>query len=162
MNEENTSSTSENETLDPLAESELLTEILRSFVLHPGDVRVEEKAGDNSTMLTIHINPDDIGIVIGRDHSTITALRHLFGKIAAANEIKCFIHIAGEDAFINRPRNNFNERPRYNNNNNNNRGNFNNRSNGGDFNSSNNNGSNGYGDSNNRGPRVVRTRRPAR
>jgi predicted RNA-binding protein YlqC (UPF0109 family) len=158
MNEENIPS----EIIDPLAESELLTEILRSFVLHPNDVRVEEKTGDKSSMLTIHINPDDIGIVIGRDHSTITALRHLFGKIAAANEIKTFIHIAGEDAFTNRPRNNFNnDRPHYNNNNNNNNNNSNGNRVPNNHGNSNGYNSNNYG-SNERGPRVVRTRRPVR
>lgn len=82
--------------LDPLTDVDLLTEILRAFVLHPTDMRVEEKLENNENTLTIHVHPDDISVVIGRDHSTINALRHIFSRVAVANNMRAYVNIEGE------------------------------------------------------------------
>jgi len=81
---------------DPLADAELLTELIRAFVPHPQDVRIEERNDGQICTLIIHINPGDVGVVVGRDHSTIYALRHIFSRVAAANGIRTYLHIAGE------------------------------------------------------------------
>jgi predicted RNA-binding protein YlqC (UPF0109 family) len=101
MNEptDNTADTStHNQEMDPLTDSDLLTEILRAFVTRPEEIRVEESRQDNCTNLTIHVSQDDVGVVIGRDHSTIQALRHIFSRVAVANNSRTYVHIAGEVA----------------------------------------------------------------
>jgi len=102
--------------MDPLTDADLLTEILRAFVTCPLDIRVEEnRDNDNhSSTLMIHVNPKDVGIVIGRDHSTIQAIRHIFSRVAVANQSRTYVHIAGEaEAQQNFRPNNRQNRPDY-------------------------------------------------
>jgi len=59
--------------------------VVKSVVNHPEDVKVERTVDERGVLLTLHINPEDMGYVIGRDGQTARALRILL-KIVGAKE----------------------------------------------------------------------------
>ena len=77
----------------PLAEEDLLLEVVRSVVRHPERVTIHTTHGREITVMTITVDPDDISHVIGRDHRTISALRHLLAKSAAMNGRKAIVNL---------------------------------------------------------------------
>jgi predicted RNA-binding protein YlqC (UPF0109 family) len=79
---------------DPLADDELLLEIVRALVDCPEKVRIEETKGNESSMLLVHCAPEDRGKVIGKQGTTMNALRVIFGRIAAADGKKTYIQVA--------------------------------------------------------------------
>jgi len=56
---------------------DLLVEIAKSLVDHPDDVDVTEIEGEQTTVLELRVNNDDLGKVIGRQGRTARALRTL-------------------------------------------------------------------------------------
>lgn len=65
----------------------LLEFLVSSIVQNPKEINITEESEDNSVTLTIHANPEDIKIVIGKGGKTIKALRELV-KIKAIREKK--------------------------------------------------------------------------
>lgn len=51
--------------------------LVRGIVAHPDDVRVELVTGRRGRFVEVHVNPEDLGKVIGRNGRTATALRTL-------------------------------------------------------------------------------------
>ena len=59
---------------------ELLEHIVKSIVNHPEDVSVEEKESvdfPGLTILTINVNEEDKGVIIGRKGRTINSIRDI-------------------------------------------------------------------------------------
>lgn len=59
--------------------------LLNHLVDHPEDVVVEEVSEEGKTILTAHINPEDMGKVIGKSGRIIRAIRDLVKLVAAKN-----------------------------------------------------------------------------
>jgi predicted RNA-binding protein YlqC (UPF0109 family) len=57
--------------------------ILKSIVDHPDDVSVDEDVSEDKTTLTIHVNSEDMGKVIGKSGRIIRAIRDLIKLMAA-------------------------------------------------------------------------------
>ncbi len=55
--------------------------LVRGIVSHPDDVRVELLNGRRGRMIEVHVNPEDLGKVIGRNGRTATALRTLVAGV---------------------------------------------------------------------------------
>ena len=55
--------------------AELLAYLARSLVDEPDAVRVEEAEEDGALVLRLHVAPDDVGKVIGRQGRVARALR---------------------------------------------------------------------------------------
>lgn len=51
--------------------------LVRGIVSNPDDVQVSVVTGRRGRTIEIHVNPDDLGKVIGRSGRTATALRTL-------------------------------------------------------------------------------------
>jgi hypothetical protein len=59
---------------------ELLEHIVKSIVNHPEDVSIEEKESvdfPGLTILTINVNEEDKGVIIGRKGRTINSIRDI-------------------------------------------------------------------------------------
>jgi uncharacterized protein len=65
-----------------------LEHLVRGIVAHPDDVRVRDKRLRHGRMLEVHVNPSDIGKVIGRSGRTATALRTVVGALAGKESIR--------------------------------------------------------------------------
>ena len=58
-----------------------LEHLVRGIVDHPDDVRVQLVTTRRGRTLEVHVNPDDLGKVIGRGGRTATALRTVMSGI---------------------------------------------------------------------------------
>ena len=63
--------------------NELVTQIARSLVDSPQDVRVNAIEGDHTTVLELCVAKEDIGKVIGKQGRTAQAMRTLIGAVSA-------------------------------------------------------------------------------
>lgn len=67
----------------------LLEFLVKSIVVHPEDITIQEKKEGDLSNLQLKVHPEDIKIVIGRDGQTIKAIRHLL-RIKAFKKKKKF------------------------------------------------------------------------
>ena len=70
---------------DKQFDQEFVEYIIRGIVNNPDDVRTERIVDERGVLITLHINPEDMGYVIGRQGQTARAVRTLL-KIVGAKE----------------------------------------------------------------------------
>ena len=73
--------------------AELLAYLARELVDDPDAVRVETEERDDALVLLLHVAPEDVGKVIGRDGRTVYALRTLLATAAARKGEKARLEI---------------------------------------------------------------------
>ena len=61
---------------------------MRGIVDHPDDVRVELVTTRRGRTLELHVNPDDLGKVIGRAGRTAKALRTVIGALGPGRGVR--------------------------------------------------------------------------
>jgi uncharacterized protein len=61
--------------------ADALEHLVRGIVDHPDDVRVELVTTRRGRTLELHVNPEDLGKVIGRGGRTATSLRTVMAGI---------------------------------------------------------------------------------
>ena len=74
--------------------SELLAYLARELVDDPAAVRVEEEERDDALVLVLHVAPDDVGKVIGRQGRIARALRTLVRASGARRDRRVVLEIA--------------------------------------------------------------------
>jgi predicted RNA-binding protein YlqC (UPF0109 family) len=74
--------------------SDLLAYLARELVDDPTAVRVEEEEGDDALVLVLHVAPDDVGKVIGRQGRIARALRTLVRASSARDGRRVLVEIA--------------------------------------------------------------------
>ena len=78
--------------------SELLAYLARELVDDPAAVRVETEERDDALVLVLHVAPDDIGKVIGRQGRIARALRTIVRAGAVREGRRVLVEIADPDA----------------------------------------------------------------
>jgi uncharacterized protein len=73
---------------------EFVAWIARQLVDAPDEVRVERVERDDATVLRLHVAPDDVGKVIGRQGRLARALRALVRTAAARSDTRLLLEIA--------------------------------------------------------------------
>jgi predicted RNA-binding protein YlqC (UPF0109 family) len=73
---------------------ELLAYLARELVDDPEAVRVEQEERDDALVLVLHVAPDDIGKVIGRQGRIARSLRTLVRASAARDGRRVLVEIA--------------------------------------------------------------------
>ena len=97
MSDSNTT-VQDDEDTTPLAEPDLLLEIVRSLVKNHKVANVEESGkSDSIVILTITVAPEDRGKIIGKEGATLNLLQELFRKIYAIAGKRLFLELAGQD-----------------------------------------------------------------
>ncbi len=61
----------------PNAKKKLLEYLAKSLVENPKAVKVNQKQSENFTLLELRVDPNDIGLIIGKGGKTIQAIRNL-------------------------------------------------------------------------------------
>lgn len=56
-------------------EVEFLKFVIENLVTHKDDIKIEKKDDELWTLLTLQVNKEDMGIIIGKAGNTINALR---------------------------------------------------------------------------------------
>jgi uncharacterized protein len=65
---------------------DLVEFLVRALVSDPDAVRVEEVDADDGTVLEVHVAPDDLGRVIGREGRVANAIRTIAKAAATASD----------------------------------------------------------------------------
>jgi len=67
--------------------------VVKSLVNNPDDVSTERKIDDQGVLITLHVNPADMGYVIGKEGKTAQALRILLRTVGAKMNLKVHLRI---------------------------------------------------------------------
>ena len=73
---------------DVTNDKEFLEFIVKAIVGHPKDVKIDRTVDERGVLLTLDINPEDMGYVIGRRGQTAQAIRTLLKIIGAKNNAR--------------------------------------------------------------------------
>ena len=74
---------------------ELLEYLARRLVDHPDDVRVEPVEDEDGLVLRLHVAPDDVGKVIGRQGRSVRSLRTIVRASGARSRQRVLLEIVG-------------------------------------------------------------------
>lgn len=74
-------------------DQEFVEYVVKALVDHPTDVRTERKVDEMGVLITLFINPQDFGQVIGRNGQTAKALRTLLRIVGAKNRARVNLKI---------------------------------------------------------------------
>lgn len=71
--------------------------IVKSIVEHPDDVQIERKIDERGVLLTLTVNPEDLGRLIGKHGMTAQSLRSLLRTLGNKNDARYNLKIANND-----------------------------------------------------------------
>lgn len=72
---------------------EFLEYIVKALVDHPEDVKTERKVDEMGVLLSVRVNPEDMGQLIGKKGSTAGAIRNLIRIIGLKNQARVNLKI---------------------------------------------------------------------
>ncbi len=76
-----------------MEDQKFLEDLVKALVNNPADVRVERKVDERGVLLTLYVNPSDMGYVIGRSGQTAEAIRRLVRTVGAKNNARVNVRI---------------------------------------------------------------------
>lgn len=74
-------------------DQEFLEYVVKTLVNSPKDVKIERNIDEMGVLLTLKINPDDMGQIIGREGQTARAIRTLLRIVGAKNNARVNLKI---------------------------------------------------------------------
>ncbi|MBI2099312.1 KH domain-containing protein [Candidatus Uhrbacteria bacterium] len=75
------------------SDQEFIEYTVKALVGHPEDVKTERTVDERGVLITLHINQEDMGYVIGRQGQTARALRTLLRIVGAKNNARVNLKI---------------------------------------------------------------------
>ena len=75
------------------SDKEFLEYIVKALVDNPKDVKVERKVDEMGVLLSLTVNPADMGQIIGREGSTAKAIRNLVRIVGLKNHARVNLKI---------------------------------------------------------------------
>ena len=78
---------------DQYTDQEFVEYVARAIVNHPADVKTERTVDERGVLITLHINAEDMGYVIGREGQTARAMRTLLRIVGAKNNARVNLKI---------------------------------------------------------------------
>ncbi len=79
--------------MNPNSDQEFLEFVVKALVDHPDDVKIERKVDEMGVLLSLKVNPEDMGQVIGRAGGTARAIRSLVRIIGLKNHARVNLKI---------------------------------------------------------------------
>lgn len=74
-------------------DKEFLEFIVKALVDHPEDVKIDRKVDEMGVLLSLKVNPEDMGQIIGRAGSTARAIRSLVRIVGLKNHARVNLKI---------------------------------------------------------------------
>lgn len=74
-------------------DQEFVEYIVRAIVNHPEDVKTDRIIDERGVLITLHVNPEDMGYVIGRQGQTARAVRTLLKIVGAKSNARVNLKI---------------------------------------------------------------------
>ncbi len=75
------------------SDQQFLELVIKSMVDNPADVKVERKVDEMGVLLTLDVNPVDMGKIIGRQGNTAKAVRTLLRVVGMKNNARVNLKI---------------------------------------------------------------------
>ena len=72
---------------------EFVEYVVKSIVDHPDDVKLERTIDEMGVLITLAVNPEDMGQIIGRQGATAKSIRTLLRVIGARNNARVNLKI---------------------------------------------------------------------
>ncbi len=85
-------------------DQQFLEFVVKSIVGHPEDVKTSRTVDERGVLLTLDINPADMGYVIGRRGQTAQAIRTLLKIVGAKNNARVNLKITEPEGSTRGPR----------------------------------------------------------
>lgn len=79
---------------NPKPMNDLILYLAKSLVNHPDDVSVSEQRLNGQINLTLTVNPEDMGLIIGKGGQTIKAIRKILIVKAMADNNRVSLQLA--------------------------------------------------------------------
>lgn len=67
--------------------------VVKSIVGHPEDVKTDRTIDERGVLITLYVNPDDMGYVIGRQGQTARCIRTLLKTVGAKHNARVNLKI---------------------------------------------------------------------
>ncbi len=67
--------------------------LVKSIVDHPDDVKIDRRVDEMGVLLSLQVNPQDMGQVVGRQGSTAKAIRTLLRIVGIKNNARVNLKI---------------------------------------------------------------------
>lgn len=74
-------------------DQEFLEYLVKSIVDHPDEVKIERKVDERGVLLSLKVNPLDMGQVVGRQGATAKAIRSLLRIVGIKNNAHVSLQI---------------------------------------------------------------------
>ncbi|MBU2564233.1 KH domain-containing protein [Patescibacteria group bacterium] len=84
-------------------DQEFVEFVVKSIVNNPNDVKVDRKVDEMGVLLTVRVNAEDMGALIGRAGSTARALRGLTRIIGLRNNARVNLKIEEPEGSTRKP-----------------------------------------------------------
>ncbi len=78
---------------DENIEKAFLDYVVKTLVDHPDDVKIERTVDEMGVLLTLNLHKEDMGQIIGREGSTVRAIRTLLRIIGLKNHARVNLKI---------------------------------------------------------------------
>jgi predicted RNA-binding protein YlqC (UPF0109 family) len=75
---------------------ELVIQLSKALVNNPEDVKVERIDRNNSTLIEITVNPEDVGKIIGKQGRIIKAIRTVVKACAIRDNIRVSVELGNK------------------------------------------------------------------
>ena len=69
-------------------DQEFVEYVVKAIVNKPEDVKTERTIDERGVLITLHVNPEDMGYVIGRQGQTARSIRTLLKIVGAKNDAR--------------------------------------------------------------------------
>ncbi|MCH8741887.1 KH domain-containing protein [Patescibacteria group bacterium] len=79
------------------SDQEFLEFLIKGLVDNPEDVKVDRKVDEMGVLLSLKVNPEDMGQIIGREGSTAKAIRSLVRIVGLKNNARVNLKIEEPD-----------------------------------------------------------------
>jgi len=74
-------------------DKEFLEYLVKALVDNPGDVKIDRKVDEMGVLLSLKVNPEDMGQIIGKAGSTARAIRSLVRIVGLKNHARVNLKI---------------------------------------------------------------------
>ncbi|MDP3901460.1 MAG: KH domain-containing protein [bacterium] len=85
-------------------DQEFLEYLVKSIVDHPDDVKVDRKVDEMGVLLSLQVNPQDMGQVVGRQGATAKSIRSLLRIVGIKNNARVNLKIEEPEGSTRVPR----------------------------------------------------------
>ncbi|MBM3257568.1 MAG: KH domain-containing protein [Candidatus Liptonbacteria bacterium] len=92
--------------MEQSADREFLEYLVKALVDHPEDVKVDRKVDEMGVLLSLRVNPLDMGQVVGRQGATAKAIRSLLRIVGIKNNARVNLKIEEPEGSTRPPRGN--------------------------------------------------------